>query len=363
MVIVTYYHLNANLTPGTVVPPHVVPLVTEHPGSRRNVVGVAVDSLNQLGVQCDSFASREYPRDTRDGVHALVERLTAGGAAHVTGMGMGITLCLWWDHSFWHTEHVLEVMARAGPRQRIVHAVFNWDPTRGPTFQLPEDRRGLWPLVFVSDEGVPPVYTTQVRFLPPPVNTHVFRPLQVQHEWVASFACTNYYTGLPNQCISRYEAVCALSAALGPRFAFFGTFSTGKTDPHVCASFLGEVGYADLPYVASASKVCLCLSADMSVYKYMNERMVIMAACGANILCDPVAGFREYFGDTVLYLDPALPFLPQVLEAAEACEARRPQREQLRELAKRRFDGLVWANTVLEETATYVLHADNELST
>jgi hypothetical protein len=143
----------------------------------------------------------------------------------------------------------------------------------------------------------------------------------------------------------------ALAAAYGDRFALFCPRQLVQDDELLLKSHKGEVRYSDIPFVCAASEVVLCPCADITVDKYINERLACASACGANILCDKVKGLVDLFGDTVQYMDPDVNIVTQV---EHACG--RPNlpevRERLLAVARELFEVGRWCRHVCSTIST-----------
>jgi hypothetical protein len=137
----------------------------------------------------------------------------------------------------------------------------------------------------------------------------------------------------------------ALAAAYGDKFALFCPSKLVQGDDLLLKSYRGEVRYSDIPFVCAASEVVLCPCVDITVDKYINERLACASACAANILCDKVKGLVDLFGDTVEYMDPDVNIVTQV---EHACG--RPNlpevRERLLAVARELFEVGRWCRHV-----------------
>jgi hypothetical protein len=283
-------------------------------------------------------------------------------------------VCLWWDHAAVHA-HTFAAMRAARPDVR--HGVFNWDATRAP-FALPPARAHWYDFACVP-EDVPreqQVYTCAVvRAVYPPADSRRFanwrrvlaaaEPL-LEPDFDVSFALTNVYAGKATGTVPRAAAVRALAAAFGARFGLFGPPHIGALAP---VAARGALPYVLLPWLAAASRVCLCLSAVQTVRRYMNERLVLLLWCGANILCDRVAGFDDADwlgadGDVVTYVRDradAAALVAQVREMlAEAPEVTEARRARARAFAQRVFGDDAWGRGIIGAAAEATAAATTE---
>ncbi len=307
--------------------------------NRRNVIGHAIDAIQKY-----AFATNFPYRAYHQGV--VVDEWVKAMEVNACNV------CIWWDYSS------VSPSAFASIRERmphVKHAVFNFDPTRN-AWPLPEERKSWYDLAMVTDADTS-VYTCPTFALYAPVNCDFFKPLPgVPIRYDVSFACTNLYTGLPNQMFCRANVLDDLVAVFGSRAGIFGPKSRICITPRTEAAHVGEINYSDAPWMVATSRVCLCLHGDTTVYKYLNERIVCLAACGANILTDRSLGLDEIFGDTVTYLIPGEKVSDAVnrmlLEPEDVVIDRC---KRVRELAVKLFNSDKWAIDLISHVKTVLL--------
>jgi hypothetical protein len=339
---------------------------------RWNVVGVGVAQL-RASPHVAAVAHFGFRMHTAPAVlDAWCAAMDAVNAAAPTAT----PLCLWWDHSAVHA-HTFAAMRAARPSVR--HGVFNWDPTREP-FALPSARAHCYDFACVSEDAPreQQVYTCAVvRAVYPPADPQrfadwrgvVFRATATaapapEPDFDVSFALTNVYAGMATGTVPRAAAVRALAAAFGARFGLFGPPNIGHLAP---AAARGSLPYVQLPWLAATSRVCLCLSAVQTVRRYMNERLVLLLWCGANILCDRVAGFDDADwlgadGDVVTYVrdnKDAAALVTQIRELlAEAPEVTETRRARARVFAQRVFGDDAWSRGIVGAAAEAMAAAE-----
>jgi hypothetical protein len=345
LVLVMYYGT------GCCEPPHALRPASDAPSEPRlNVIGIAAAALRAAGVDVLCVPDRVDPASN---VHAIPAAIRQHGAS----------ACLWWDCVV--TAEELEAIRAATPG--VVHALFSWDPTRN-AFAGASDapKRHLFDVAFPTDADAS-VYTCPTRTLYVPVDTQkLFTPQPgTPRAFAVSFALTNYYRGYPHQAVCRYALCTALARHFGPAFGLFGPESliAGEADDSpLRASYRGFIAYCDLGWLANASGVSMCLSADASVHAYVNERACVLAACGANVLMDHTSGVQSVFGadgDCVTYVEPGTDAdavcerVDAMLRSAEDDPATtQARRDNLRALAVARFDAAHWATGILEGLAS-----------
>lgn len=340
ILIVAYYGEQCGASAPPVVPAEDLDLVSD----RRNVIGAGIQGLIEAGATATSFPFRCHSNESSEVVDALVAAVSDAHADVV----------LWWDYSSVTPANFAAIKQRT---PGVLHAVYNFDPTRN-AWPLPADRASWYDVAFVSDADEP-VYTCPTYTLYPPVlSATQFRPLPHAAARPPTFdvfyAQTNFYEGLPNQLFSRRETVNDLTAAFGDRFAYFGPLSPDVVATAAAAASGSAppqrrtVSYADIPWLAASSAVCLCLHGDCTVRGYLNERAVLLACCGANVLMDSPLGAQELFGDTVTFLTPGTSVSEQVRRLlAEPQEVREARRARLRALAVELFDAACWGETIV----------------
>jgi hypothetical protein len=335
LTVVAYYGLGCSLSnclPVTAFPERV---------STLNVIGHAVEALSGLGLPVNVYGLYIH-RDL--GPANVVRTWTECIDANES------TVCLWWANGICAEAFAGCKAARPGVR----HITFDFDPRNGvfaKTKMTPEFC-ARYARALVTDRA-PPGYTCPTSMAYPPVNTTVMRPLSDATKMFAvSFACTNFYAGIPHQQFSRRGILAGLSAVLGKELGFWAPAELADRESCIAASYRGFLEYCDFPWMVAKSHVCLCLHVDVTAECYVNERLALLLACGANIALDCVQGLVPLLRGAAVFLsgttdsDAVDAILAMVSEAKTHPDTVAARCAKARQFAVTHLDVRTWAAQV-----------------
>lgn len=325
---------------------------------RENALGVGMAQLRAhscvVAVQHMSSAST-YPFTSTPWRTAWCRAIDHIDADAVT------PVCLWWSRNNCVTASLLSQLREA--RSRVVHVLFDWDlvflASARHTAAPQPPQAPHYDVVCVTDDGG--VYAAMsARCVYPAV--YVPRSIRTPRDFDVSFAANTLYRGVDTGTVPRLAAIRALAAAFGDRFALFGPSEIRdiamRTDAPAC--FRDYLPYTLIPWQACATTVCLCLSAGAQPRRYVNERLALMLACGANVLCSRVAGYDDDdflgpCGNIVTYVRTAdaheLVAQVHVLLAEPEC-VREDRRTRARAFAQAHFGDGAWARGIVDAVAS-----------
>jgi hypothetical protein len=283
-------------------------------------------------------------------------------------------VCLWWSRNNCVTASLLSQLRKARPR--VVHVIFDWDLVFHASASAchstqPPPPPPQYDVVCVTDDGG--VYAAMsARCVYPAV--YVPRSIRTPRDrtprdFDVSFAANTLYRGVDTGTVPRLAAIRALAAAFGDRFALFGPSEIRdiamRTDAPAC--FRDYLPYTLIPWQAATTNVCLCLSASAQPRRYVNERLALMLACGANVLCSRVMGYDEDdflgpCGHIVTYVrtTDANDLVAQVHALLSEPECvREERRARAYAFAQAHFGDGAWARGIVDAAAANIGHAQN----
>lgn len=258
-------------------------------------------------------------------------------------------------------------------------AYFNWDephnwssahlsdkaPTIHHAFVCCQQTLGRW-----KKYKCPNVY-----YLLPGISPSIHRPLQLPKIYDISFVLTNTYQDpivYDKQLVNRRQLIDDLyhhqdNPQRPYRLALYGPDTIKQLYPRSYVSF---VNYFDLPKIISQSIINLNHHVCGQCRGYFNERMIILLACGAIILTDPVIGSPDILGPdghTCHYLkipqgNQTSPFHQQVIELLQRYdqhpESFIPMQQRAQQLAISKYTWKHWAQTI-HQTLTNSFESNN----
>lgn len=260
----------------------------------KDALKSASESLERYGHSVSSFPLFQYAYDEKDRRENYAQMFIDEVEKEDPDV------ILWWF--FQIPTKVLYTMYESTNTK--LHALFCWDdPFVWKDQAIEMDKKaGMFDLVFVSCQETLDEYvrcgSKKAFYLLPGYDSRIFRPIcGLEYDCDVSICCTNLYVGsvYNEQLIPRKELLDKISADKTIKFKVYGPAFLKSYYPD---NYSGLVGYSDLPIVFNRSRINICTHVIGTKYKYVNERLVLILACGGLLYVDNVKGLGDVIDNT-----------------------------------------------------------------
>lgn len=269
----------------------------------RESLKCAADSLSLFGYDISYFPYYAY-MNKPNFVEIFIEKIKKENIKYV----------LWWVMNI-----ELPLFIQIKNETNVTYLYFNWDEPYNWTICDVVNKMKYIDAAFVTCQEtldtyikngtknaicLYPGFSDKIHYINNNYDHNIFQ----KYSCDISICCTNLYDDdnlYPNQYIKRKELIDAIYNAQDKYGFTFNIYGSGPMKNLYPKSYKGFINYHDTVHVFNYSKINLCTHVLCNKGEYINERVILVGACGGLLLVDHVKDIDKVFkvNEEILILD------------------------------------------------------------